>query len=121
VGQWSCTSSGTLNGSGLPNSASTVVITATGGNAISVVTTTNGSGNPPCTLLATLTRDTTAAFTTGQSCDLVSPVSATLTLTSDSTATLANGQVATTENVAVSNSPGFDGQTGTLTGTCARQ
>jgi hypothetical protein len=121
VGQWSCTSSGTLNGSALPKSASTAVITAKGGNAISIVATTNGSGNPPCTLVASLTSDTTAAFATGQSCDLVSPVSATLTLTKDSVATVANGQVATTENVAVSNSPGFDGQTGTLTGTCAKQ
>jgi hypothetical protein len=121
VGTWSCTSGGTLNGAALPSSASTAVITSTGPDQLTVVATTTGSSNPACTLTATLTSDIDAAFPTGQSCNLESPVSATLTLTPNSTAQLQGTTVTTTENVSVSNSPGFDGQTGTLTGSCMRK
>jgi hypothetical protein len=122
IGSWTCTSGGTLGGAQLPGTQSTAVISAgpTAG-ALSVVATTTGSSNPPCTLTATLTSDTQAAFPTGQSCTLKSPVAATLTLTANSTARLQGATVTTTENVVVSGSPGFDGQTGTLTGSCVKQ
>jgi|SRR5579883_63268 len=120
VGNWSCTSSGTLNGSMLPTSASTVVITEAAPNQLTVVSMSNGSGNQPCTLHATLTSDSAASFPMGQACTLTTPVPATLTLTANSTATLAMSKVSTVENIVVSNSPGFNGQTGTLTGTCAK-
>jgi hypothetical protein len=119
VGTWSCTSGGKLNGSDLPKTSSTAVITASG-DALTVVATTNGSSNPPCTLHGTVTSGSAAAFPSGQSCNITSPVAATLTLTDGSGAALAAGQLATTENVTVSNSPGFNGQMGTLTGTCTK-
>jgi hypothetical protein len=119
VGDWSCTSSGTLNGSKLPTTASTAKITVSGTSQLSVVSTST-SGNPPCALTATLTSDSQAALASGQSCDLVSPVSATLTLTDKSTATLGAAGLSTVENIVVSKSPGFDGQTGTLTSVCTK-
>jgi hypothetical protein len=119
IGTWSCTSSGTLNGSMLPNTASTAVITKTGPNQLKVVSTST-SPNPPCTLTATLTSESGAALPMGQACKLTTPVAATLTLTPNSTAKIDGGKLATTENVVVSMSPGFDGQMGTLTSSCTK-
>jgi hypothetical protein len=119
VGTWSCTTGGTLAGGPLPSSSSTVTISASG-DTLTIVA--DATGQAPCSLTATVMSETAAALPAGQSCSLTGAVSATLTLTAGSSATLAGGTMTTTENVAVSNNPnGFDGDTGTLTGTCVKE
>jgi hypothetical protein len=118
LGNWSCTSGTMLNGVTLPVTTSSVVITSTDTNDLTIVSTTLGSLSPPCTLHATLVSDTSAVFPIGQACALTIPIPATLTLTPNSGAALTTNQIVTIENVVVSNNLAFNGQMGILHGTC---
>jgi hypothetical protein len=120
LGSWTCTAGGTIGGAALPNSASQATITLASPGTLSITATLAGTGNPSCTITATLGANGTATYPAGQSCNLVNPVSATLTTTDGSVATLQPGKLTTKQNVVVSNSPGFDGQTGTLVSNCTR-